>query len=145
MKPNERTLNPMSRFLWILQAFLAVVFLFAASFKLLSPADVLQQQFPLPELLVRAIGVVETLGAVGLILPSLLRILPLLTPLAAAGLLLLMIGATLLTPALSDGQIAPAVLPFTLGVLCALVAYGRTRLAPIASRRRAPRLGLATQ
>jgi DoxX-like protein len=135
----------MSRFLWILQALLAFVFLFAASFKLLTPIDVVQQQFPLPELLIRAIGVVETLGAIGLILPSLLRILPALTPLAAAGLLLLMIGATLLTPALSDGQLAPAIVPFTVGVLCAVVAHGRTRLAPIAPRQRKPRLGLATQ
>jgi hypothetical protein len=135
----------MSRFLWILQALLAFVFLFAASFKLLSPIDLLQQQLPLPELAIRAIGVIETLGALGLILPALLRILPVLTPLAAMGLVLLMTGATLLTPSMSDGEIAPAIIPFTVGLLCAVVAYGRLRLAPIAPRRRAPRLGLATQ
>jgi uncharacterized membrane protein YphA (DoxX/SURF4 family) len=135
----------MSRLLWILQALLALVFLFAASFKLLSPSELLQQQFPLPELFVRFIGIVEALGAIGLILPALLRILPLLTPLAAAGLVVVMLGATLLTPFFSDGQIAPALMPFTVGVLCALVAYGRTRLAPIAPRHRTPRLGLATQ
>ena len=135
----------MSRFLWILQALLALVFLFAASFKLLAPIDLVQQQLPLPELFIRFIGVVETLGAIGLILPALLRILPALTPLAAAGLVLLMIGATLLTPSMSDGQLAPALMPFTLGVLCALVAYGRTKLAPITPRKRTSRLGLATQ
>ena len=135
----------MSRFLWILQALLALVFLFAASFKLLAPIDLVQQQLPLPELFIRFIGVVETLGAIGLILPALLRILPALTPLAAAGLVLLMIGATLLTPSMSDGQLAPALMPFTLGVLCALVAYGRTKLAPITPRQRTSRLGLATQ
>jgi uncharacterized membrane protein YphA (DoxX/SURF4 family) len=135
----------MSRFLWILQALLALVFLFAASFKLLSPIELMQQQLPLPELTIRAIGVLETLGALGLILPALLRILPVLTPLAAAGLVLLMTGATLLTPSMSDGEIAPAIVPFTVGLLCALVAYGRARLAPIAPRHRAPRPGLATQ
>jgi hypothetical protein len=135
----------MSRFLWILQVLLALLFLFAASVKLLSPSDVLQQEFPLPEAFVRFIGVVETLGAIGLILPALLRILPLLTPLAAAGLVVVMLGATLLTPFFSDGQIALALIPFSVGVLCALVAYGRTRLAPIAPRKRMPRLGLATQ
>jgi hypothetical protein len=120
----------MTRILWIVQTLLALVFLFSGAMKLALPLDVLAQQVPLPGALVRFIGTCETLGAVGLILPALLRIRPVLTPLAAACLAILMIFATLLTPALM-GEIGPAALPLALGLLAAFVAYGRARLAPI--------------
>jgi len=68
------------------------------------------------------------LGAIGLILPGLLGIRPGLTPLAAAGLVLIMIGATVLT--LASGGVAPALIPLVVGLLSAFVAYGRWRLAP---------------
>ena len=84
-------------------------------------------QIPLPGLLVRFIGVCEVLGALGLILPGLLRTRPGLTPLAAAGLVIIMIGATGLTFA-ADG-VAPALVPLVVGILAAFVAYGRWRLA----------------
>jgi hypothetical protein len=83
---------------------------------------------PLPGLFVRFIGVAEVLGAIGLILPGLLRIRPGLTPLAAAGLMLIMIGATVLT--LASGEITPALIPLVVGLLLAFVAYGRWRLMP---------------
>jgi DoxX-like protein len=124
----------MSRLLWILQALLAAVFLFSASFKLLAPIDAIQAQLPLDATYIRAIGTIELLGALGLLLPSLLKILPFLTPLAAAGLVLLMTGATLLSPSLT-GEPASAALPAALGIVSAFVAYGRARLAPIAPRR----------
>jgi hypothetical protein len=120
----------MTRILWIVQALLALVFLFSGALKLALPLEVLAQQVPLPGALVRFIGTCETLGAVGLILPALLRIRPALTPLAATCLAILMACATLLTPALV-GQIGSAVLPLGLGLLAAFVAYGRSRLAPI--------------
>jgi hypothetical protein len=74
------------------------------------------------------IAVAEVLGAIGLILPGLLRIRPGLPPLAAAGLVIIMIGATLVT--LGTGGGAMALMPFTVGLLAAFVAYGRWRLAP---------------
>jgi DoxX-like family len=77
---------------------------------------------------VRFIGVAEVLGAIGLVLPGLLRIRPGLTPLAAAGLLIIMTGATVIT--LVGGDIAPALIPLGLGLLSAFVADGRWRLAP---------------
>ena|SRR5690242_18843687 len=123
----------MSRLLWVLQVLLALVFLFSASFKLLSPIELVQSQLPLPGLAIRAIGIIELLGALGLILPALLRILPGLTPLAAAGLVLLMTGATLLSPSFT-GEATSALLPLVLGLLNAVVVFGRTRLAPIAPR-----------
>jgi uncharacterized membrane protein YphA (DoxX/SURF4 family) len=122
--------------LWIVQALLALVFLLSGGMKLVLPLDVLTEQMPgLPGLFIRFIGAAETLGAIGLILPSLLRIRPGLTPLAAAGLTIIMTGATLLTPALTDGQIVLAALPLALGILAAFVAYGRWRRAPIRSQR----------
>jgi hypothetical protein len=135
----------MSRILWFVQALLALIFLFSGLFKLLAPSDLLQAQIPLPEPFIRGIGLLETLGALGLVFPAWLRILPGLTPLAAAGLVVLMTGATLLTPVFNPGELAPALLPLILGLLAALVAYGRTRLAPIAPRRRIPTFNLATR
>jgi len=101
--------------------------------KLVIPPDVLQSmgspnQVVLPGLFIRFIGVCEVLGGLGLILPGLLRIRPRLTPLAATGLVIIMIGATVLT-IIGDG-IALAVIPFVTGLLAAFVAYGRLRLAP---------------
>ena len=55
------------------------------------------------------------LGAIGLILPGLLRLRPGLTPLAAAGLVIIMIGATVLTRA--SGGVAPALIPLVVGLL----------------------------
>jgi uncharacterized membrane protein YphA (DoxX/SURF4 family) len=109
--------------LWIVQALLALLFLFAGGMKLIQPIEALTQQMPLPGLFVRFIGVAEVLGAIGLILPGLLRIRPWLTPLAAVGLVLIMIGATVLT--LAGGEVVLALIPLLVGCLLALVAYGR--------------------
>jgi hypothetical protein len=75
---------------------------------------------------VRFIGVVEVLGGFGVILPWLLRIRPGLTPLAAAGLIILMAGATVFT--VLTGEIIMALFPLVVGLLAAFVAYGRWRL-----------------
>ena len=88
----------------------------------------MSNQTPLPGLFLRFIGVAEVLGAIGLILPGLLRIRPALTPLAAAGLVIIMIGATALT--LAAGDVAPGLISLVVGLLAAFVAYGRWRLAP---------------
>src|ERR671937_2569009 len=108
--------------LWIVQGLLALIFLFAGGMKLVLPLEVLTAQMPLPGLFVRFIGVAEVLGAIGLILPRLLRIRPGLTPLAAAGLVIIMIGATVLT--LAGGEVARAVCPLAGGVLLASGWYG---------------------
>ncbi len=114
--------------LWIVQGLLAFVFLFAGGIKLVLPLEKLAGPVPLPGLLVRFLGVAEVLGALGLILPGLLRIRPALTPVAAAGLVIIMIGATVIT--LSGGDVALALIPLVVGLLSAFVAYGRRRLAP---------------
>lgn len=115
--------------LWIVQALLAALFLFAGGFKLIVPAQALAQQTPLPVLFLRFIAFAEVLGALGLILPGLLRTGLMLTPIAAGGLVIIMIGATIVT--IVTMGIAPAILPFVTGVLAACVAYGRWRIAPL--------------
>ncbi len=116
--------------LWIVQALLALLFLLAGGMKLVLPIEEMTKQMPLPlpGLFLRFTGIVEVLGAIGLILPWLLRIRPGLTPLAAAGLVTVMIGATVYT--LAAGDIASALIPLVVGLLSAFVAYGRWRLAP---------------
>ena len=119
--------------LWIIQGLLALLFLFIGGMKLVLPLEVLTEGTPLPGLFVRFLGVAEVLGAIGLILPGLLGIRPRLTPLAACGLVIIMIGATVLTLAgvVLGGGVAPVLIPLVVGLLSAFVAYGRWRLAPL--------------
>jgi len=114
--------------LWIVQGLLAALFLWAGGIKLVLPLEKLTGPVQVPGLFLRFIGVAEVLGAIGLILPGLLRIRPGLTPLAASGLVTIMIGATVLT--LAGGDVASALIPLVVGLLSAFVAYGRWRLAP---------------
>lgn len=116
--------------LWIVQALLALLFLFAGGIKLIMPIEELMKQMPLPlpGWFMRFIAVLEILGGIGLILPWLTGIRPGLTPLAAAGLVILMIGATVYT--LAAGDVATALMPLVVGILAALVAYGRWRVTP---------------
>src|SRR5262249_12681092 len=114
----------------------AALFLFAGGTKLVIPIDVLASmgspnQIVLPGWFIRFIGVSEVLGAFGLILPRLLRIRPQLTPLAAQGLGIIMVGATALTW-IADG-FAAAVFPMIVGLLAGFVAVG---LRPQLLRRR---------
>jgi uncharacterized membrane protein YphA (DoxX/SURF4 family) len=123
----------MTYILWIVQVLLALLFLFAGGTKLVLPLDVLRSsgspnQIQLPGLFLRFLGVAEVLGGLGLILPGFLRIRPGLTPLAAAGLIIIMIGATVLTAI--TGEFASAAVPLLVGILLAFVAYGRWRLRP---------------
>lgn len=113
--------------LWIVQALLAALFIFAGGTKLIMPIEEMtaQMPIPLPGWFLRFIGVAELLGGLGLIFPWLFRIQPRLTPLAAGGLVIIMIGATVLT--LMTGEIAIALMPLVVGILCAFVAYGRWR------------------
>jgi hypothetical protein len=109
--------------LWIVQGMLATLFLFAGAMKLVLPIEAMAGPVALPGPFLRFIGVAEVLGALGLILPGLLRIQEQLTPIAAAGLVIIMIGATVVTAI--PGPLAAAVVPFVVGLLAGTVAYGR--------------------
>src|SRR5574341_2538717 len=117
--------------LWVVQGLVALLFLWAGGIKLVLPLEKLAGPVPLPGPFLRFIGVAEVLGALGLILPGLLRIRPGLTPLAAAGLVIIMIGATVIT--LAAGNVAVALMSLVVGILLVFVAYGRWRLAPLGS------------
>jgi uncharacterized membrane protein YphA (DoxX/SURF4 family) len=120
----------MNKFLWVLQTLLAVLFAFSGIVKFLMPIEQMTQNTSLPPLFVYFIGVMEVLGAIGLILPALLLLLPVLTPIAACGLTIIMAGATVIS--LPKGKMA--IFPFVIGLLALFVAYGRFRLRPIHPR-----------
>jgi hypothetical protein len=115
--------------LWTVQGLLALLFLFAGGMKLVMPLELMKGPVELPGLFVRFIGVCEVAGAIGLILPGLLRIQQRLTPLAAVGLVTIMSGATVVT--LEGGVVAPAIVPLLVGLLLASVVYGRRQWAPV--------------
>jgi putative oxidoreductase len=120
--------------LWVVQVLLALVFAMSGGMKLAVPYEELLKQGPwvrnVPEGLVKFIGVAEVSGALGVILPAATRIKPLLTPLAAAGFVVIMVLASGLHVSL--GQ--PPILQVILGGLAAFVAWGRFRKAPITPR-----------
>ncbi len=118
--------------LWIVQGLLAALFLFAGGTKLVMPIEEMTKQIAMPGLFLRFIGVAEVFGAIGLIIPGLTRVQPGLTPLAAVGLALIMIGATVTT--LASGEIAISLFPLVVGIFAAFVAYGRWRLAPFPTK-----------
>jgi DoxX-like family len=124
-RPSKQRKLITSVALWSLQVLVALPFLFAGGIKLILPIALLQAQMPLPlpGLFIRFIATAEVAGALGLILPGLLRIRPMLTPLAALGLVLDMIGATAYN--LISGQIGAAVTTGVLGLICLAIAYGR--------------------
>ena len=121
----------MNALLWIIQVLLAALFLFAGGVKLVTPIQEMTAQMPvpLPGAFLHFIGVVEVLGALGLVLPGLFRIRTGLTPLAAAGLVIIMIGAVAIT--LMMGDVKSALIPLVVGLLLVFVAYARWRLAPL--------------
>jgi hypothetical protein len=118
--------------LWIVQGLLALLFLFAGVMKFVMTVEEMTKEIPLPGAFLHFIGGAEILGAIGLIVPSLLRIKPGLTPLAAVGLAVIMVGATVLT--LRIGTVAMALMPLVVGILAVFVAYGRWRVAPVEAR-----------
>lgn len=129
-----------TRLLWSAQILVALLFLFAGSMKFILPAAKMQQgPIHLPITFIHFIGACECLGALGVLLPGALRIHGWLTPLAAAGLTVIMIGATTLT-ILAMG-VPAAIFPAVVGLVTAGVAYGRARVVPIAD---APRRALRT-
>ena len=113
--------------LWIVQALLAIAFLMAGGMKLMQPKEKLAERMAWVEDFsqntIRGIGLLEVLGAIGLILPWALTIVPELTGFAAIGLVLTMIGAAVTH--LRRGETQMIVPNVVLGLLAAFVAYGR--------------------
>jgi hypothetical protein len=115
--------------MWLIQGLLAAVFLFAGGMKLVLPISAMAGPVALPGFFLRFLGVAEVLGAAGLIFPGVFRIRLGLTPLAAAGLTIIMTGATVIT--LMGGTVAPALVPLVVGLLATAVVYGRGGVAAV--------------
>ena len=122
--------------LWILAALLAAVFLAAGGMKLAQPKEKLVAS---PNMawagdfspgMIKAIGALEVLAAVGLILPAVLGIVPVLVPLAAVGLVLLMVGAAITHARRKESR--AIVTNVVLIVLAGVVAWGRFGPYPFA-------------
>jgi uncharacterized membrane protein YphA (DoxX/SURF4 family) len=128
---SDRRARRRNILLWIVQGVVAALFLFTGVIKLTMPIATLAQVSKLPGAFMRFIAVAELVGAFGLVLPGLLRIKPGLTPLAAACLLIIMIGATFLTAA--NQGIAAAALPFVVGGLLVVIMRGRREWASISA------------
>jgi uncharacterized membrane protein len=117
----------MNTLLWIVQAVLAAAFVMAGLMKATQPTEKLRPRLPWVEDFspgtVRLIGIVEVLGGLGLILPAATGIAPILTPIAATGLAVVMVlaAATHVRRKEPSGVAVNAVL----FLLAALVAWGR--------------------
>jgi uncharacterized membrane protein YphA (DoxX/SURF4 family) len=113
--------------LWIFAALLAAMFLAAGLMKVSMPKEKLVATMvwakSVPEGQVKALGAVELLGAIGLILPRALNIAPVLTPLAAVGCAIVMIGATIVHTRMKDYK--GLGMPVVLLILALVVAAGR--------------------
>jgi uncharacterized membrane protein YphA (DoxX/SURF4 family) len=127
--PRERV-KALGIALWSMQIILAALFLFAGVMKFVMPVQEMTKGSGLPGSFFHFIGLMEMLGGIGLVLPSVFRIAPSLTPLAACGLGIIMLGATVTS--LPMGWMA--LFPFLVGLFTAFIAFGRFKLLPIEPR-----------
>ena len=114
--------------LWIIAGVVAAAFAGAGLMKLTTPREALVEKMSwvahATDTQVKLVGLVEVLGAIGLVLPAIVDIAPILVPVAAIGLALTMVGAVIVH--LREGEGVAAAMPaVVLGVLCLVVAWGR--------------------
>lgn len=127
---STSTARTANRLLWTAQVLAALLFLFAGAMKfIMSPAEMQKGPVVLPLAFMRFIGLCECLGALGLVLPGVTRVHTYLTPLAAAGLTIIMVGAVVVT--VPSMGVPAAILPGVVGVVTAWIAYARTRVVPL--------------
>lgn len=134
---DTRRINGWNLGLWVAQVVLAFMYFYAGIMKLTKSADALDVMgwhwaLDLPYALILFIGVMEVLGAVGILAPAATRILPVLTPVAAAGMVLLQISAIILHA--TRGEVVSLPLNLVLLALALFVVWGRSRKAVIKAR-----------
>jgi putative oxidoreductase len=134
--PTSSSSKALNAALWVAQVALLALFANAGYLKLFQPIAALAPVVPwvndVPLALVRFIGLAELAGAIGLVLPALIRIKPQLTVLAAAGLTVIMILAAAFH--LVRGEGVGILMTLIFGSVAAFVAWGRFTKAPIAPR-----------
>ncbi len=135
MKNNTNN-KVMNIALWTVQGLLAIMFIMAGAIKSFQPIEKLSPMLPwvvdFPEILVRFIGISELLGGFGLILPSVLRILPVLTPIASSGLALIMMLSGIFH--YTKGEIQPIAINVVIFLMALFIAWGRTKKSPIVGK-----------
>lgn len=129
-KKNNKILNIA---LWVAQVLLAAMFLMAGIMKATQPIEELSQSMTwvndFSAGMVRFIGISELLGGIGLLLPALLRIKPIFTPLAALGLFIIMVLAFIYH--ISNAEYQALGINLILGAIAVFIAWGRYKKAPI--------------
>jgi putative oxidoreductase len=132
-KKNGKALNIT---LWIVQGLTAALMLMSAFMKIATPIPELSAKWKwtgeLPQQVVRMLGIVDLLGGIGIILPAILKIKPGLTPLAAVGVVLLMISATVFH--ISRGESSVIAFNIILMLFASFIAWGRYKKLPILPR-----------
>lgn len=135
MSALPATSKPLHVALWVAQALLALSYLGGGIFKLVTPVATLAALWPWAgeyPALVRATGLIDFIGGVGIVLPALTRIRPGLTVLAALGLVLLQAAAIIFHVA--RGEVANTPFNFVMLALALFVLWGRRVKVPIAPR-----------
>ena len=120
-----------STLLWTIRGLLALLFLFAGGVKLVLPLDALAGPVALPGWFIRFLGVAEVAGAAGLVLPGLLQVREELTAIAAGGLAVIMIGATVIT--VMSGSALGALFPALVGALACVIGHSQRRRLVVAA------------
>ena len=119
--------------LWVLQVLLALAFLAHGLLFLIPPPEIAtQMNASMPRWFSLFLGVAEVLAAIGLILPGLTRILPWLVTWAAAGIMIVMVSATIFHLARSEWS--SALITLVLLGMATYLAYMRARVTPIRAR-----------
>lgn len=132
----EKKPKGMNISLWIAQSLLAAMFLMAGANKLFQSIEELAKMMPwvaqVPAGLVRFIGASELLGGLGLLLPSIFKIMPKLTIYAAIGLTAVMLFASIFH--ISRGEANVIAFNFILMAIAVFIAWGRSKKAPISAK-----------
>jgi hypothetical protein len=132
---GQKTSKALNIFLWIAQLLLAITLAWASAMKLFQPADKLAEMWPWTAdnvVLVKLTGMLDLLGAAGLVLPGLLRIQPKLTTYAALGVIALMIAASIFH--ISRGEGSQIGVNIFVAVIAVFIVWGRARKASLTTK-----------
>jgi len=131
MTNQQKSSKAMNIILWIAQVFVAAGFIWVAAIKLFQPIEKIAAMWPwtgeVPSLMVRLLGVVDLLGGLGLILPSLLHIKPRLTAFTAIAIIALMVCAGIFH--IARGEAAVIGVNIFFAVIAAFIAWGRLKIS----------------
>ena len=127
MSDQQKPSKTLNIFLWIAQVLLAATLIWGGYMKLFTPTVKLSAMWPwvaqIPTALLMFTGIVDLLGGIGLILPWLMKIKPKLTPIAAVGVVVLMLCACVFHVSRGEASVIGANIVFML--MAAFIAWGR--------------------